>query len=238
MPVVLTTFAPGAIIDATVVRAKIQQVETYVNEQVAAGDRGSAWMTANHVYRPDFYGGPNPHTLLTSGESYFRERSTDAATQSWWSYYLGNTSSSVVLPVPGLNATIQIPEAISANGGHRVRVFASFYAYEFGGVGTAGGAGVGNMDESGTNTAMSFNMIVNGSTQSMPKSVYKGSQTSTLDQVAFYPRKQVSYIRDFALDTGIYNIGIGIIPFTPASADNTKHCIVAQGNLLLRYYCR
>ena len=230
MSLALATFAPGAVIDATTVRGLLGQIETYVNEGTVAGDRGTGWITSNHVYRPDFYGAPNSHTTLVSGESYFRERPLDPARRAWWSYYLGENSTGNYYPVPGLNVTFQVPENIDADGMHRVRVTASFYAYEFGGVD-------GGMDED-TYRGASFALIGDGSPLSgMAKPIYKGSSTSATQTYAFYPRKQISFVRDFALNRGVHTLGVGV-QLVNNGGDQTKHVVVAQGNIIVRYWTR
>lgn len=228
MSLTLATFASGAVINATTVRTLLGQIETYVNEGTIAADRGSTWCRANHVYRPDFYG---DHTTLVSGESYFASRPESDQLRSWWTRYLGDSGGSNAqgyFLIPGLTKTIQIPQTLST-GSHRVRIFASFFAYEFGGVD-------GNMEESVTGAA-SFAMLVDGAAQTgQQKPIWKGSSTSANQAYAFYPRKQVSFIRDFDVAAGVHTFGIGVVPANQGT--NTKHVVVVQGNLIVRYYCR
>lgn len=228
MSLTLGTFASGAVINATTIRERLSSIELYLNEQSLAADRGTAWLQSNHVYRPDFYGSPNPHTTLTSGESYFRQRSDSDQLRSWWSRYLGESATGY-FPVPGLTATVQIPENINANGGHRTRIFASFYAYEFGGVD-------GNMDETSPQGAR-FALTVDGTVVvNYDRPIYKGSSTSADEAYAFYPRKQVSIIDEYGLDAGIHHFGVAVSPNNQGT--NTKHVVVVQGNLIVRYWCR
>jgi hypothetical protein len=232
MPLVIGAFTAGSVISATTIRTKIKAVESYVNGEIANGDKSAAWMVPNHVFRSDFYGGSNPHSTLTSGQTYYNTRNKADAERSWWSSYLGQPPTTHY-PVPGLNRCVQIPEDINTNGGHRVRVFASFYAYEFGGV-----DGVMN-EEPASCGAMSFALLNGGSViDNMTFMVCKGSSTSADQSYAFYPRKQVTFLTDIVANEGVYNFGIGIAPFTPLSADLTKHCVVVQGTILARYYCR
>lgn len=231
MPLTIGAFGAGTVISATTVRTKLAAVETYVNEQIANGDKSAAWVVPNHIFGSSFRGGSNPHSTLTSGESYYRQRTNDASDRSWWSSYLGQPATGWYR-IPGLNATIQVPEDVSANGGHRVRVFGSVYAYEFGGVD-------GVMEEEGaTCGAMSIGMLDSLGQAVSDITVCKGSSTSVNQAYAFYPRKQVSFLYDQAVDEGIYTFGLAISPFTPLSADLTKHCVIVQGNIIARYYCR
>jgi hypothetical protein len=235
MPVTLTTFGPGAVIDASLMRAKLQQVETYVNEGIITTDRADSWMKPNHVYRPDFYGLPNMHTTMPSGESYFRSRPVAEERRAFFSYYLGGGP----YPVPGINATVQIPEdlRVSVSIKYRLVCAASFYVYEFGGAD-------GYMDES-TSQACTFDFYINGESarsSSMVRKLYKGSRTATVQNVAFYPRKQVSLVWGDTSDpvpaVGINNVGIVVNPIDPGAGEEWKHIVFVQSGLVCRYFLR
>jgi hypothetical protein len=233
MPVTLANVTAGTPISATVLRDRLQTVETYLNEQILNSDRADEWMQANHVYRPDFFGGSNPHTTLTTGESYFRSRPIAEERRAFFSYYLGQGP----YPIPGLNATVQIPEDLTGlNYDYRLVVTASFYCYEYGGAD-------GNMDES-TYEASQFTLLINGvpaRSDCLERSLYKGSQTATEQASAFYPRKQISMVwGDVSaptVDVGVNSIGVAVMPGTPLSTE-WKHIIVQQGNLIARYFLR
>lgn len=239
MPVVLTTIPSGAIIDADTLRTLVLDVETYVNEAIASTDRGSTWLTSNHVYRPDFYGSPDPRTTLVSGEHQFRSRGIADPERAFFSAFLGAGP----FPVPGLNVTAEIPETLNVGSVYyRAILQASFYAYEWGGSDD-------NMDESlANNQACTFKVAVNGVTQdtfaSLP--IWKGSQTETRYISAFYPRKQCSAVWASAglgadLRVGVNDIGIvvDVEPVRPAGATLIcKHIIVQQGNVNFRHWIR
>lgn len=239
MSVSITTFASGAVIDATTIRTKISDIETYLNEGMIAADRGSAWLGANHVYRPDFFGAPDPHTTLTSGESYFRQRSIDDRDRAFTSYYV-NTAS--WLPVPGLNITYQVPETLAqgASAQYRLMVFASFYVYEYGGNGgNYNVAATGGMDED-TWKAGAVSLSHDGThAYGGFLNIYNGSVSGNYNAGTFYPRKQ--YTRCFAFAgspvAGTHNIGISVYNYVPG-ADEWKHIIFQQGNFTLRYSLR
>lgn len=235
MSLVLPTFASGAVINATTMMSMCSSAELYLNEEVAAADRASGWMIANHVYRPDFYGGSNPHTTLTSGEVYFRQRSLELPRAAYYSHYLSeSTGAAGYIPVLGLGATIQIPENINTNGGHRVRVTASFYAYDYGGDDVYAG-----MDEDPTLIAALFGIQVNGALPTVTRPIHKGSRTGATEQyVAFYPRHQVCLFQSLALDEGVHDICVAINPVVPPDPGLWKHRLIVQGNLVIDYSCR
>lgn len=234
MALTLTTFASGATIDATVLRSKLAQIEAYVNEGIIATDRDDAWMSANHLYRPDFFGGANPHTTLVSGESYFRERPLAEERRAFFSYFLGAGP----YPVPGLNATIQIPEALNpASTRYRLLVAVSFYLYEYGGADAY-------LDED-TSRAASVDLLINGvaaRSNTMVRYIYKGSITSAGQAVAFFPRKQISMVwGDTSAPVaavGVNHIGVAISPINPGAPEYWKHLIFVQGNIVCRYFIR
>jgi len=234
MSLVLTTFGASDPIDATELRSRNESVRRYVGEGIVAADRAASWMTATHVYKPDFFIGAHQRSRKVSGESVYRSRGRDTSNIATFSYYLGTAAGTAGLfKVPSLNATLVIPEDISTNGGHRVRVFASFYAWEFGG--TDNNA-TGAMLEDAIVGAY-FNLSSNGSYNLRETPIYKGSQTDLQQRVALYPRKQVVCIEGFDLNAGIYDIGISIRPVDPGS-DLCKHVFVLQGNLVIRWHRR
>ncbi len=239
MPTSLTTIAAGAAIDADVLRLKLRQIETYVNEEVAATDRGSSWCTANHIYRPDFYGSPNSHTTMVSGENYFRSRDTDPATAAYFSFYMGEGP----FLIPGMSATIQVPESLEQGSVYyRLNVFASFYAYEYGG-------DDGNIDES-TYLAATFHLGTTARPTDIRdrtlRTLYKSSDTDTLEEPMIYPRKQHSLMWAFAgnglgvTTPGVVSLGVWVKPFRPATVSPPywKHIIIQQANMIARYRIR
>lgn len=240
MPTSLTLIPAGATISATTLRARLLELQHYVNEQVAASDRGNEWCTANHIYRPDFYGAPNPHTTMVSGENYFRERPVDPDYRTFFSFYMGEGP----YLVPGLTATIQVPETLEQGTYYyRLNVFASFYAYEFGG-------NDGAMDEQ-TNLAATVHLGTTTSPIALRdrtnRPIYKGSQTYEQQNVVIFPRKQHSIQWAFpgnatGLTTpGVQSLGLWVKPFIPGTtspAPTWKHIIFQQANLIARYRIR
>jgi hypothetical protein len=239
MSTALVVFAPGAIISATTLRTVIADVETYINEGIVAADRKTTpWLGPNHVYRPDFFGAPDPHTSLVSGESYFRLKSQDNEKRVFFS---SNVNTSSWMQVPGLCATIQVPQSLRAGTWwYRLNLFASFYAYEYGGYGVAGPV-VSRCDES-QNLAATFGLfsggLANAGLQGTLRYLYKGSQTSVLNQGAWYTRKQMSMAYASVAVTGSDTVDVGVcVKCEPAGAlTTTKIIIVQQGGFLARYF--
>lgn len=241
MSLSIANIVANSPIDASELTRVLEQIRIYLNEGMVAGDRASGWMTSEHVYAPDFYN-PNPHGTLTSGETYYRSRTNDASLAVYFSHKLGEPSGTDCFPIPGMNATIQIPEDINANGGHRTRFHASLYVLEYGGDGnaTVAAAGMNETESSGGTEyqAATLYTLLNGVTVGGRCQFFKGSIGGSRNLQAYYPRHQSSLFYSAALDRGIHNFGVGIRPRQPSSAGMTKHLITLQGTLDVSYWCR
>lgn len=236
MSTALVPVAANAAINATVLRQFVTDVKFYVNEQMIAADRATNWLTSNHVYRPDFYVEPNPHTTLVSGEAYFRERPVDSEKALYYSQHLSTDSGGAFIPILGMGAPVCIPENISTNGGHRVRLQASLYVYEYGGDDDPAATG---MSEDTSKIAGTVDLLRNGSNVGLSKPFHKGSITGSTDQyVAFYPRKQITFSYSTALNRGLHSLGLGINPAVSPDPGMFKHCVVVQGYVNVSYFCR
>jgi len=238
MSLTLTTFASGAVIDASTMYAKVASIELYLNEQTVAADRGSAWADSNQIYRPDFFGAPCPHTTLTSGESYYQYVGRDVASRRYSTQYLNTTSW---IPVPGLCTTIQIPESLRQGSYYyRLAVFASFYVYEWGAQSDA----TNGLDQD-SKQAGSVSLHIAGTDGLAPRKLMKGSMGASgpgptdLNNTAYYPRKHVSmaYVSTDPQSNGVYNVGV-LWRNNATTPNLVKHVIFAQGNLVARYYLR
>ncbi len=242
MSLALATFAPGAVISAATLRGLVSSVETYINEGTLAADRGTLWMDANHVYRPDFFGAPDPHTTLVSGESYFRNRPIGDDARAYFAYQMG----SVDIPVPGMGVSFTLPETL-ANATRQYRCFirCSFAAYEYGG-------GDGVMDNY-TNESAKFRLMINGSAvPQVVRRIFKGSRTNNQQETAFFPRQQHSIVSvqmgttqtgaTNPISVGLNNICLSCAPAVESldadSKPNSKIIFVQQGNLTVRYWLR
>ncbi len=232
MPLTLTTFAANAVISAPLIRDRLSKIQRYIDEEVVATDRGTAWMNANHVFRPDPTFG---HTTLVSGESYFATRGQTDAERSFFSYQL-NTGS--FISVPGMSVPLEIVESF-AQGTYRYRlqIFASFYAYEF------GGADVASIMNEDTDKAATFALGIDATTFGQTnRDVYKGSDTSASQLVATYPRKQITMFwaeNDTTyLAPGVHHAGVRVGNYVPGGGQSWKHVVLRQGSLVARYFDR
>jgi hypothetical protein len=241
MSLAIANIVASSPINATELTSVLETIRIYLNEGMVAGDRASGWMTAEHVYGPDFYL-PNPHGTLTSGETYYRTRGNDTSLAVYFSHYLGSPAAGQYFPIPGMNVTLQIPENINANGGHRTRIHASLCVLEYGGDGngTVAAAGMNETETSGgvTYEAGNLAVIVDGAVVGGRNQFFKGSIGGARNLQAFYPRKQISMFYSAALDRGVHNFGVGIRPRTPSSAGMTKHLIILNGTVDVPYWCR
>lgn len=235
MSLSLTTFSSGAVIDASTLRARLLSIETYLNEEIAAADRGTGWCGANRLYRPDFFGAPNPHTTMPSGESYYRRRTGDARERIFFSYYV-NTGG--WLPVPGMSIPIQVPELLDMSGtDYRLMVFCSFYVYEMG-----GGGALTTLDDDTTtaaSVALSLDGSTGGSVNITVRNIFQGADAGSANVIPAFTRKQHSMSYAWvgsAIDRGLHNVGV--IVRTNNNTDATKHIIFQQGTMTARYFVR
>ena len=150
--------------------------------------------------------------------------------------------------VPGLTRTIQLPESLASR--YRALVLASFWVYEYGGI------GVNNV---GTNTREPYQDETNGLAcrvalyddgsvvNATSRRVYTAS-CSTNDGSAgtgagassglIYCRKQVSMVYAASwTSAGTHTIGVGVAAIT-AAAGEWKHIFVREGSFYVRYRLR
>lgn len=238
MPLSLTLVNTGDPVDASVLMTRVRSIQRYVNETNVANDRASQWCTSHHIYRPDFYGAPNPRTVFTCGCTWFRQVGASVADQWITSFHLGEGP----FPVPGLFASMHFPESLAQGTVHyRLNVWASFYTYEYGGTDV-------DVDENsyqaatfhlGAWAAPAAPSDIRDETQ---RRLYKGCQTSTYNQQAFFARKQHSMFYAFAGNTkdvstpGVVHAGVWCKPIRPATPANPewKHIFVLQRNFVAR----
>lgn len=240
MALTLTTFGATDVIDHTVLRARLQSVETYLNEEIANSDRSAGWLHANHVYRPDFFGpnSANPRTVFTTGETQFRQRPLADDHRAFFSFYLGDGP----YLVPGLAATFQIPESLQQGTYYyRINTDASWYCYEYGG-------GDNTYLDEETSLTATFHLACSASKSAIraetQRSIYKGSLTDASEIVPLFPRKQYSLCYPFIGNTkgistpGCVSVGVYVKPVNPAGSGlaltTWRHIIVQQGNFIAR----
>jgi hypothetical protein len=251
MPISVSTFAPGAVIDAAQVRSRSLAIERYVNGDIVAGDRTTNWVSSGHVYGPDFqYGaGYDAHLPLSGGHVYWSKRPSDAGHRAIFSYQ-GGTAFTMV---PGLTRTIQIPEALTDTRTYRVLVLASCWVYEYGGSSAAGPLTFPYQaeDEAADGAAAHVGLYADGVLlSSTQRSVLGSSCSNTVGgdgstSGIIYCRKQVSMLTALTSGVwsgaGIHTIGVGVAcdePPLAAPNDRWRHVFVQEGSIHVRYRLR
>jgi hypothetical protein len=124
----LTTFLDGQVISASDIRARIQQIEDYVNTGIAQSDLQSpgAWVDYPLIFKPDFYGSPSPRMEMVSGDTWYRYTGDGRGN---YAIYHGSLVVDTWIPIPGLSATVRHPPGASNDA----IVTASFYGFTIGG---------------------------------------------------------------------------------------------------------
>lgn len=86
------------------------------------------WVDSEKIFKPEFYGSPDPRMNAVSGCTHFRETNSDLSNNA---VLLHELSGSTYTPVPGLCTRIKLPYDAM------VYINTSFYAYEIGGIAQA-----------------------------------------------------------------------------------------------------
>lgn len=236
MPLVLTTVTNGTVIDATAVQGYIDQIEYYLNEGIVNADLdGAAWVDSVHVFKPEFYGAPYPRTALTSGMTQYYVKNDNLYTAAGFHYNLGRNGA---LAIPGLQATLKIPQ-----DDVRVKVLASFAAYEWGGSEVA--------NEGGTlapRTSSRTSISIEDGVQlaHTGRRIYQSGETpGTVEQSllgGMVARKQICMADYLEFDKGTHDIGVRVRVYEPpavmAGYVDWKHVFVVQRNLVVDYHLR
>jgi len=234
----LTLVSDGTVIDAATLQGLVDQIEYYVNEGIALGDLDAApWVESIHVFKPEFYGSPHPRVQAVSGEmQYFRKN--DSMYTAAASHY--ELSRGGAIHIPGLQATLKIPEDNT-----RVKVLASFAAFEWGGSDTvdegstlipAANSTVGQMHLYQNDNRLDYTgrrLFPSGST---PGGVDEDSLLGAL-----VARKQVCIADYLEFDKGTHSVGVRLDINTPTktgSAVDWKHVFVLQRSLVTDYNLR
>ena len=85
----------------------------------------TGWVDSEKIFKPEFYGSPDPRMNAVSGCTHFRETNSDISNNA---VLLHELSGSTYTPVPGLCTRIKLPYDAM------VYINTSFYAYEIGGI--------------------------------------------------------------------------------------------------------
>jgi hypothetical protein len=241
MPISLTTIGSGASIDADVLKARCSTIERYVNEQSVAGDRTTNWLDSVHVFSPSFqYGaGAGPRVVMPGGEIAWCERPAD---RSLAALYHWKTNLNYV-PVPGLCRTLNFLSAPTAT--FRVTMYATFYAFEYGGDGAAPNGARDETDEVARFCFFLDETQITASARKLLASSDVNSAVAAPFAGQVYARKQVTM---FAVEAGsvftsagIHHVEVRCLPITTpaAPADNDwKHIFVTGGRMMVRHRVR
>lgn len=236
MPLVLTTVTDGTVIDATAVQGYIDQIEYYLNEGIENADLdGAPWVDSVHVFKPEFYGSPHPRTVLTSGMTQYYVKNDNLYTAASFHYNLGRDGA---LAIPGLQATLKIPQ-----DDVRVKVLASFSAYEWGGSQSA--------DEGGplapSYVVADFHLYRDGTRLAHTgRRIYQSGETPGTTQESLLggmvARKQICIADYLEVNKGIHDIGVRVRIYEPPppgpGIDDWKHVFVVQRNFVIDYHLR
>lgn len=233
MPISLSTIASGATVDAAVLNARRNDIERYVNEQIAAGDRTTNWLDSGHVYRPDFQYAGMGELPAAGGVFYWSTRPDDRKRAALFNSFVGGTA----LPVPGLARTVHIPQQMSGTS-YALLCEINFVAYEWGGTCS------GLVPEDSVDRCATFKMRVNGSViAETRRDLYSASGTlggspATTWNAAYYARKTYTMIYDassLVTDDGLVDVQLVADLEVPASTV-WKHVLIQQGTMYVR--CR
>lgn len=232
MALTLTTVAAGAPINAVAMKAAVQSIEHFLNEEITATQvqTSSPWMDSLMVVKPSFDGGPSSgRSASFQGVSaeihYFSVGEADYHRSVHHSVVA--TTAAHQVPVAGMSRTFTTTEAITSGSVPRlVHVLASWYAYEFG--------GDGEPDES-TNKCAGFFLFVNGTAiEATVRSLYTASRAETPGRLTC--RRQHSIYYPATISTaGVHNISLRIRPAlmttgsgSLAGNDNWRHIFVGN----------
>ena len=126
MALSFTNFVTGDSVSSSEIKSQLDSIEDFVNEDITSSDltTSNGWLTRALIYKPEFYGSPNPRMLAVTGDIYHRKSPAGHADQAHF-HAMSNTAAN---PVPGLAVTFKVPRDNTL-----VSVYCSFHAYESGG---------------------------------------------------------------------------------------------------------
>jgi len=191
MPLSLTDFADGDVIDAAELMSAVQAIEDHINGGIIDSDvRTSAWVKSSHLGRTSFYGAPAPRANGVTFDVHWRGTSSDMRSR----VYLHPDVSTKYTPIRGLCATIKVPEDNTP-----CNVLCTFYTFEFGGAEILSG-----LNPYDTVECANFMLFVDGVAQ---ESTLRPLFTMTEANFIF-TRKQHSISIPIQLDKGVHDIGV------------------------------
>ena len=253
MALTFTSFASGDLVEAAELQNRLNTIEEFVNEDVTVtdftGDAG--WIKQEHLYKPEFYGAPNPRLLAPSSDVYYRyvpgghphfhPDSTREGQVVW--------GSAVTFKVPADDTT--------------VRVMANLWVYEIGGEMDADTSASGSSwsvdpllwEDDDTHAAAIAVRWDNGndwdgtrrhihimSTQENLTHYAKGNPASgkvqqLVDGNNIF-RKNISMVAMNTLDQGPHSVGIYVTPTAPSKAVNKGMIEVEVRSMVVEVFAK
>lgn len=122
MPITLTDFNNGDVVNASDIEQRIDSLEKFVNGRTSVGDFASSWISTDLIVRPEFYGAPAPRMHGVSADVHHRDTRNNIEN----AVIFFEDLSDVFIPIPGLALTFHLPEAA------RIYIMCSFNTFEVG----------------------------------------------------------------------------------------------------------
>lgn len=231
MSLVLTTVVDGAVISAPALRVYCGQVETYINQEIAAADLlQTSWVKSTHIFGGQFYGAPNPRGRFETGQTVYRHVGMDPLRER----VFHNNYNTQNAHIEGLNATFCVPESLNQGTSPRydLLVEATFWSYTFGGEG-------GLVDNS--ELAAVFRLRLDGQVQAatdrnLPTG--DGAAGTPYNGGIIYARKNhhmVARLLPAAVGAGLHSVGVVVDVQTNT---NLRHVLVGGRTLRAAWYMR
>ena len=249
MALSFTNFVTGDSVSSSEIKSQLDSIEDFVNEDITSSDltTSNGWLTRALIYKPEFYGSPNPRMLAVTGDIYHRKSPAGHADQANF-HAMYNTAAN---PVPGLAVTFKVPRDNTL-----VSVYCSFHAYESGGKidsaalsssvggstddvtsGTSVPKYEGNdrqavvftlrfddgSDEDGTQRYVQLSSIAEANHIDGPgptTSTTLSHINRTTMSAAYFARKNLSIIAHKTLNKGVHSVGVYCKPISPTNGQN------------------
>lgn len=259
MAVSLTSFSNGTVLDSSGTDSpedRIDDVEDYVNFGVGTGDLASGRIVkAEHIFRPEFRGSPDPHARLETGEVHWRYTGDDFGDTTFFhgdkiTYERDDTNPSVSSWrwIKGMAATVWI-QPNQSNNVCRGEIEARCFAYDWGGqhgIYTAGTGSTQGPIETSDVLVAQVGLFVNNSLQTGTiRSLYSSGEhdPGTSHEAFQFTKREMNWSVQFenTFSPGIYNIGFRIRirsnnyrSITPG----LKHISIGSRNLVFEAWYR
>lgn len=219
MALTLSTVAAGDPVNVVAMKAAIQSIEHFVNEEITATQlqTSAPWLDSLMVVKPAFDGGPNSGRSAAmqavSAEIHYFSVG-DADYQRSVHHSVVATTAAHQVPVAGMSRTFTTTEQISSGTVPKLaHVLASWYSFEFGGDGTV---------DDNTSKCAGFFLFVNGTAvDATVRSLYTCSRAEDPGQL--HSRRQHSlYYPASITSAGVHNISLRIRPALMTTGNGSK----------------